>query len=179
MTSTNIITTRGVIGLLFNQVGVCEAQGLAEQCVQIGMMPTESQARDMAMATHSTNLPPFDIRYHLLFRLDSVHESLFEILGKEGLILQAGYQLILPTRLLFPSKAKKLYSDAIQVLESHYGTGAPMAVQGTEIMNYGNVDTIAYASLAKMGRTESVTQARWPSPWLVPVRCLHCAIPHP
>ena len=153
----NIITTRGVIGLLVNQVGVAKAKDFAEQCLQIAMIESHSPERNLAMSMLNSNLPSFEVQYHFIFKLDGECEALFEILGKEGLILQAGSQVVFPTKFLFPSKGKNKYRDAMQVLESHYGTGLPMVQQGVEIMNYGDATTVGYVSLVKMRRAQSLT----------------------
>ncbi|MCG2681028.1 MAG: hypothetical protein L6455_13855 [Kiritimatiellae bacterium] len=153
----NIITTRGVIGLLVNQVGIAKAKDFAEQCLQIAMVESHSPERNMAISTLNSNLPPFEVQYHFIFKLDGKHEALFEILGKDGFILQAGYQVVFPTMFIFPSKGENKYRDAMQVLENHYGTGLPMAQQDIEIMNYGNATTVSYVSLMKMKRAQSLT----------------------
>ena len=152
----NVITTRGVIGLLVNQVGVAKAEDFAEQCIQVGMTEHNSPERDDALSMCNSNLPSFEAQHHFNFKLDGKNEALFEILEKDGLILQAGYQVIFPPRFPFPSQATSKYHDAIQAMENHYGTGMPMTQPGVQIMNYGNAMTVGYAALMKQSLTARV-----------------------
>jgi len=153
----NIITTRGVIGLLVNQVHVATAEDFIEQCLQVGMTEHNSPERDDALSICNSNLPPFDAQHHLSFKLDGKEDAIFEILEKDGLILQAGYQAFFPRRFLLRSTASGKYHDAAQSLEGHYGTGMPMTQSGMQIMNYGNAETVGYAALMKIGRAQSLT----------------------
>jgi len=155
--SMNIITTHGVIGLLVNQVSVAQAEDFLEQCLQVGMTEHHSPERDEALSLCNSNLPSFDAQHHFIFKLDGNHEAVFEILEKDGLILQAGYQTFFPLRFLFASKAVGKYHDAIQSLESHYGTGTPIRQQNVDTMNFGNAETVGYAALMKVGRAHSLT----------------------
>ncbi|MFH0979981.1 MAG: hypothetical protein V2A79_00395 [Planctomycetota bacterium] len=153
----NVITTRGVFGLLVNQVSIAKAEDFAEQCLHIGMVEHHSPERDIVLSMFNSNLPPFEVRFHFAFKLDGEDEAVFEILEKEKLILQSGYQAIFSPRFLFSAKGNRRYRDAVQVLEAHYGTGVPMAQPGIEIMNYENAMTVSYASLIKMGKAQSLT----------------------
>lgn len=151
------ITTRGIIVLMVNQVGVATARDFADQCSQIGMVTRSSPERDLALSMSNNNLPPYERQFHFFLNLDGESETLFEILEKDGLILQAGYQCILPSRMILPSRAKRKYTEATQVLEHHYGTGLPMSQPSLQILNYGNAATVAYAAIQKTGKYESLT----------------------
>jgi hypothetical protein len=153
----NIITTRGIIGLLVNQVRVARAEDFAEQCVQVGMTEHISPERDEALSLCNSVLPPFDAQHHFVFKLDGKHEAVFEILGKDGVILQAGYQALFPSLFPFRSKANGKYNDAVQALEGHYGTGMPINQSGSKTMNFGNATTVGYAAIMKTGRAYSLT----------------------
>jgi hypothetical protein len=153
----NIITTRGVIGLLVNQVGVAKAKNFAEHCLQVGMAEHNSPERDDALSICNATLPSFEAQHHFSFKLDGKNEALFEILEKDGLILQAGYQAIFSPRFLFGSKALGKYHNAVRSLEAHYGTGTPIRQPNTETMNFGNLTTVGYAALIKTGRAYSLT----------------------
>jgi hypothetical protein len=127
------------------------ASDLARKCVDLGMRPVPYQ--DVGL---SSNLPPFEAGHHFRFNPDGNEESLFEILEKDSLVLQAGYQLALPTSLFF-SKAKKRHSQLKEIIETHYGAGLPMDVGGIEIINYGNDTTIAYLSRVTVAGTDAIT----------------------
>lgn len=146
-----MITTREIIGLLVRRVADTPAANLAKECADLGMRQVPYQ--DIGLAS---NLPPFEAGYHFRFNPDSKEEALFEILQKDGLVLQAGYQLALPASLFF-SKAKKRHRQLKESLEAHYGPGQPMSVGGIEIINYGNDITIAYISRAKVAATDAIT----------------------
>jgi hypothetical protein len=157
MSMNNTITTRGIIGLLVNQVSGAKAADFAEQCLQVGMEPYSSLERDAALSLCNSNLPPFDEQSHFSFELDDRHDAVFEILEKDEVILQAGYQVLIPSRLFFGSKAFGKYKDAIQALEDQFGTGMPMNQQDIQTMNFGNASAVAYAALIKTGRSHSLT----------------------
>lgn len=153
----NIITTHGIIGLLVNQVGVAQAENFSEQCIQVGMTEQISPERDEALSLCNSALPPFDAQHHFVFKLDGKHEAVFEILEKDGVILQAGYQALFPSLFPFRSKANGKYNDAVQALNGHYGTGMPINQSGSKTMNFGNAESVAYASLMKVGKAQSLT----------------------
>lgn len=146
-----MISTGEIIGLLVARVADILAADLVKECGDLGMRHVPYQ--DVGP---TSNLPPFEAGYHFRFNPDGKEEVLFEILEKDGLVLQAGYQLALPTSLLF-SKAKKRHRQLKEILETHYGVGQPMNVGGVEIINYGNATTIAYISKAKVAGTDAIT----------------------
>ena len=155
--STNVVTTRGIIGLMANQVSVAQVRDFAHQCLQVGMVRCESPERDLALRVSNSNLPPFDVRFHFSFKLDGRDEGVFEILGNEGVITQCGYQVAFPPRFLFFPNGKAKYRAAVEALEAHYGTGAPLAVGDIAMtMNYGNALSVAYVSLMTAGRNRSL-----------------------
>jgi len=146
-----MINTRQIVSLLVGRVADILASDLARECVDLGMRPVPYQ--DVGL---SSNLPPFEAGHHFRFNPDGNEETLFEILEKDSLVLQAGYQLVLPTSLFF-SKAKKRHSQLKGILENHYGIGLRMDVGGIEIVNYGNDTTIAYLSRVTVAGTDTIT----------------------
>ena len=140
-----MITSAEVIKLLVTGIADITASELLSECNKIGMRQVPYQ--DVGL---DSNLPPFDAGYHLRFNPDGKEEALFEILQKDGFVLQAGYQLVLP-------KAQNRYQQLKQILESHYGVGYPMDVGEMEIINYGNENTIAYLSHTKIAGNDAIT----------------------
>lgn len=146
-----MITTGEIIGLLVGRVADIPAADLVKECGDLGMQQAPYQ--DVGL---TSNLPPFEAGFHFRFNPDGKEEVLFEILEKDGLVLQAGYQLALPTSLFF-SKTKKRHLQLKEILETHYGVGQPMHVGGIDIINYGNDTTIAYISRAQVAGTDAIT----------------------
>lgn len=146
-----IITSDEVIKLLVTGIANITASELLSECKKIGMRQVPYQ--DVGL---DSNLPPFDEGYHLRFNPNGKEEALFEILQKDGFVLQAGYQLVLPTSLSF-SKASNRYQQLKQILESHYGVGYPMDVGGIESINFGNEKTITYLSKANIAGNVAIT----------------------
>ena len=135
-----MITPREIIGLLVGRVANTSAADLVKECADLGMRQVPYQEDGPAL-----NLPPFEAGYHFRFNPDGKEEALFQILEKDSLVLQAGYQLALPASFFF-SKTQKRYRQLKEILETHYGVGQPMCVGGIEIINYRNDQTIAYIS---------------------------------
>ena len=139
------ITSAQVIKLLITEVANTGASELLNECEKIGMRQIRYQNIGL-----DSNLPPFDTGYHLRFNPDGKEEALFEILQKDGFVLQAGYQLVL-------QRAQNRYQQLKQILESHYGVGYPMNVGEIELINYGNEKTIAYLSHTKISGNDVIT----------------------
>ncbi|MBS3955235.1 MAG: hypothetical protein KGZ88_19980 [Methylomicrobium sp.] len=139
------ITSAEVIKLLVTGVAKIGASELLNECKKIGMRQIPYQ--DIGI---DSNLPSFDTGYHLRFNPDGKEEALFEILQKDDFVLQAGYQLVL-------SRAQNRYQQFKQLLESHYRVSYPMNVEEIEIINYGNENTIAYLSHAKIAEKDVIT----------------------
>lgn len=146
-----MITTHEIIALLVSWVADKPAAELVSECRNLGMRQVPYQ--DVGLAS---NLPTFEAGYHFRFNPDGKEEALFEILEKDGLVLQAGYQLAIPSALLF-SKTKNRHRQLKEVLEAYYGVGYPMHAGGIEIINYGSDTTIAYLSKAKVAGTDAIT----------------------
>jgi hypothetical protein len=146
-----MITTQQIINLLADNVSHTLAVDLARKCVDLGMRQVPYQDVDLLSI-----LQPFEAGYHFRFNPDGKEEVLFEILEKDTLVLQAGYQIVLPTSLFF-SKGKKRHSQLKDVLAICYGVGLPMKVGGNEIINYGNERTIAYLSRAIVAGIDAIT----------------------
>ena len=146
-----MITIGEIIGLLVDRVADISAADHVKECGNLGMRQVPYQ--DVGMAS---NLPTFEAVYHLRFNPDGKEEALFEILEKDGLVLQAGYQIALMTSLFF-SKSKKRHRQLTEILETHYGVGSLMKVGGLDIINYGNDTTIAYISRAQVAGTDAIT----------------------
>jgi len=84
-----LITSDEIIKLLVTNVANMKANKFLIECKNKGMRQTPFKNLDL-----DGNLPPFDIGYHLKFNPDGKEEALFEILQKDGYVLQAGYQFI-------------------------------------------------------------------------------------
>lgn len=141
-----MITSAEVIKLLVTGIANIPASELLSECNKIGMRQVPYQD----VGGIDSILPPFDAGYHLRFNPDGKEEALFEILEKDGFVLQAGYQLGLP-------KAQNRYQQLKQIIESHYGGGYPMDVGEIEIINYGNENTVAYLSHTKIAGNDVIT----------------------
>jgi hypothetical protein len=146
-----MITTQKIISLLVSRIAHTRASDFARECIDLGMRQVPYQ--DVGL---TSNLPPFEAGYHFRFNPDGNEEALFEILEKNGFVLQSGYQIALSASLFF-SKGKERYRQIKDILETHYGLGQPMNVGAIEIMNYGNDTTIAYISRAKVAGTDAIT----------------------
>lgn len=140
-----IITSAEVIKLLVTGIANISASELLSECNKIGMRQVPYQ--DIGL---DSNLPPFDAGYHLRFIPDGKEEALFEILQKDGFVLQASYQLVL-------QKAQNSCQQLKQILESYYGVGYPMNLGEMEIINYGNENTVAYLSHIKIAGNDVIT----------------------
>lgn len=114
---------------MVGRVADTPAADLVKKCKDLGIRQVPYQ--DVGLAS---NLPPFEAGYHFRFNLDDKEEVLFEILEKDSLVLQAGYQLALPTSLFF-SKAKKRHRQLKETLEAYYGVGQAMNVGGPVCQN--------------------------------------------
>jgi hypothetical protein len=146
MTKQNAtITSAQVIKLLVSGIANISASELLNECRKIGMRQVPYQ--DIGL---NSNLPSFDTGYHLRFNPDGKEEALFEILQKDGFVLQAGYQLVLP-------RAQNRYQQLKQILESHYDVSYPMNVGEIEIINYRNETTIAYLSYTRITGNDVIT----------------------
>lgn len=146
-----MITSVEVIELLVSRIANITASELLSECMKLGMRQVPYQ--DIGL---DSNLPPFDTGYHLRFNPDGTEEALFEILQKDSLVLQAGYQLVLPIS-LSSSKTSNRYHQFKQILETHYGIGYPMDVGEIEIINFGSEETIAYLSKANVAGSVVIT----------------------
>jgi len=147
-----MITTQEIVGLMVSDLAEISASDLVKKCNDLGMKQVPYQ--DVGL---DSNLPPFEAGHHFRFNLDGKEEVLFEILEKDSLVLQTGYQLVLPAPLFF-SKAKKRHRQFEEILENYYGVGSVMKVGGIKITNYRNDTTIAYISRAKgAGYTDVIT----------------------
>jgi hypothetical protein len=146
-----MITTREIIRLLVERVAHITAADLVKECRGLGMRQVPYQ--DVGV---SSNLPSYEVGYHFRFNPDGKEDALFEILEKDGVVLQVGYQLALPASLFF-SKASKSHRQLRKILETHYGVGQRMSVGGIETNNYKNHGTIAYVSRIKVGGTDART----------------------
>jgi len=145
-----MITAQEIVGLLIGQVADITAVDLVKKCKDLGMRKVSYQ--DVGL---DSSLPPFESGYHFRFNLDDKEEVLFEILEKDSLVLQAGYQLTLPASLFF-SKAKKRHRQFKEILETYYGVGKAMNVGRFKIVNYGNDTTVAYISRVNVAGADAI-----------------------
>lgn len=146
-----MITHKEIIGLLVSCIYDTLAFDLVKKCEDLGMRAVPYQPVVM-----DSNLPAFERGYHFRFNPDGKEGALFEILEKDGLVLQAGYQLVFPSSLSF-IKVKKRYYYIKEILETHYGVGQPMNIAGAKSINYGNNTTIAYISRVKSAGRDAIT----------------------
>jgi len=147
-----MIASNEIISLLVTSVPHVRATELVDQCRKRGMLEVPYQAIGL-----DSTLPPFEKGYHFRFNPGIKAQALFEILQKDGLILQAGYQLVFQPALFFSYDRKK-HCELKAILEDHYGVGYPTEVgEGAEIINYGNDTTIAYISKVRVNRRDVIT----------------------
>jgi hypothetical protein len=135
--------TLDLVDLLIETVSTARASILVEKCHELGMTPQKYQPSPAV-----SNLPDFDVGHQFRFEADSSWAAGFDILEKDGMVLQAGFQIFYP-RAFFVSKSKKHYQAMIEQIERHYGPGVPMKVGGIMILNYGDTNTVCYISKAK------------------------------
>jgi hypothetical protein len=150
------ITSQAIIAMLIRQVPVAPAEEYAENCRLIGMREQRLQHRESALSVAGASLPTFDKFRHFVFILDDLEGVEFEILEREGMILQAGYQVHFRSS-MFSFRPKKFFERSVQVLESHYGPGIPMEQPSMHLFNYGDVSTVAYVSLSQTSFSKSLS----------------------
>jgi hypothetical protein len=146
-----LITTEEIIKLLINHVADMPATDFVKECIDIGMQQVPYQKVDQ-----DSNLPMFDKGYHFRFIPDNKGNALFEILEKDDLVLQAGYQIVFKADLFF-SKALKMYNQIREILETYYGEGQRMNIYRIKTINFRNDTTIAYLSKAKIAGVYAIT----------------------
>lgn len=135
--------TSDLIDLLIEVVPTVMASEFVQQCHDMGMTPQEYRP-----SPADSNLPDFDVGHQFRFETDGSWAAGFDVLEKEGRVLQAGFQIFFP-RSLFVSKCKKYYQPMVKRIEGHYGPGAPMDAGGVSILNYGDPETVCYISKAR------------------------------
>ncbi len=96
-----------------------------------------------------SSLPKFDKGYCFYFKTDENETSTLEILEKDEMILQAGFQIVYKSR-FFSKKFERHYRFLLELLESIYGSGYPIEVAYANIMNFDNDKTVCYLSKLKM-----------------------------
>ena len=140
-----------IIEILIKLVPTTPISEILQNCQRLGMVSQKYQHNPA-----DSSLPDYDNAYHFRFETNDSKTSLFEVLEKEGLILQAGFQILYPSSLLF-SKSKKHHEQMISQLEENYGEGVPMNAGGTQIINYGDSNNICYISKAKVSGGDIIT----------------------
>lgn len=145
-----MITTTELVDLLANSVADAGAEWLVHECSQLGMqeVPYQPVAPD-------SNLPSFDEGHHLRFSAAGGN-ALFEILERDGAVVQAGFQITFP-RSFFFSKAERHHRALKRALETHYGVGEPMDVGTVQIINFANESTVAYISRVSAAGVDAIT----------------------
>lgn len=133
-------STSDLIDLLIETVPTVMASELVQKCHNLAMTPQEYQP-----SPTDGNLPDFDAGRQFRFETDGSWAAGFDVLEKDGKILQAGFQIFFP-RTLFKPKAKKNFQAMVEHIEDHYGAGAPLNAGGTTILNYGDPHTVCYIS---------------------------------
>jgi hypothetical protein len=139
------ITSAQVIELLVTEIPDIGASDLLEKCKKMGMRQVPYQ--DFGF---DSTLPSIDAGYHLRFNPDGKEEALFEILQKDGFVLQAGFQITL-------RKAGDCVRRLAPILAFHYGEGYRTNVGNAELINYGDEKTIAYLSHSKLSGSDVIT----------------------
>lgn len=141
--SAKEMNTLDIVTMLINRVPFARTESLKRECIGMGM--SEQDYVNLGM---DQTLPEFDEGVHVIFESDDRQTAHVEILGRQGMVLQAGFQLIYrPT--LFQRKWKKQYDSLCRHLADHYGPGTPMAMSGVVIINYGDERSLAYISRSK------------------------------
>jgi len=144
-----MITPAQLLDLLANSVADAQANELVEECAQLGMREIPYQSAG------DSNLPPFDEGHHLRFSIAGGN-ALFELLEKDGAVVQAGFTMTFP-RSFFFSKAKKHHRQLREALVTRYGDGEPMDLGSTQIINFANERTVAYISKASAVSVDAIT----------------------
>lgn len=137
------LETLQLINLLIQAVPKMAASELVQKCHDLGMIPQPYQ-----QSPADSNLPEFDEGHQFRFETHGAAAAGFDILEKEGVILQAGFQIFF-RRAFFICKSKKYYNSMVAQLEQHYGSGSLMKTSGVTISNYGDPRTVCYISKAK------------------------------
>lgn len=145
------IDTSELITLLIRSVSTLPASELVRKCHDLGMTPQPYQA-----SAADGSLPDFDAGHQFRFETQDSMAAGFDVLEKEGAILQAGFQVFFP-RYLFVSHSGKHFGGMVNWIEQHYGRGQPMQAGGVTMLNYGNTQTVCYISKAKARGKELIT----------------------
>lgn len=120
----------------------CRALGFVElQYVNIGL---------------DEKLPDFDNGYMFEYKTDDKVTANLEVLEKDGMILQAGIQVIYPKSLLF-KRMPKHFEKVVTLADDFYGTGMLTKSDSMEIVNYGNEETVFYVSKVTVNRRDALT----------------------
>jgi hypothetical protein len=133
-----------------NSVADAKAEWLVQECSRLGMQEVPYQP-----VVADSNLRPFDEGHHLRFSVAGAN-ALFEILERDGAVVQAGFQITFP-RSVFFSKAKRHHLALRKALETHYGIGQPMDVGTAQIVNFANESTVAYISRVSAAGMDAIT----------------------
>lgn len=148
----NYIKLSSALTVLIESVTSISAKELLKRCRDLGM--NEQPYRDLG---YDSNLPDFDKGYFLNFKTDDNKIATFEILEKEDMILQAGFQIIYKSK-FFSLKLKKHYKNLLKLLERTYGIGFPSKVAYSELMNFEDDKIVCYLSKMKLpGGIKSLT----------------------
>ena len=143
--------TSELISVLIQSVPTLPASALVQQCHDWGMTPQPYQP-----SPADGNLPEFDAGHQFRFESRGSTAAGFDVLEKEGAILQAGFQIFFP-RGLFVSKSKMHLDNMVNLIEQHYGSGQPTQASGMTILNYGDSQTVCYISKAKVLGKDLIT----------------------
>lgn len=142
---------KDLIVMLLQTVPKVTARELAKECRDRGMT-----TRPYVAIPENSRLPPFEVGYHFRFETDNALVGEFEVLEKDEVVLQAGFQMYF-RKSLFRSKARNAYPPIVEHLEEHYGAGVPMNVQGTRTLNYGDALTVCYVAWATTPGMDVIT----------------------
>jgi len=140
-----------LINLLVQTVPNDTASTLVEKCQHLGMVEQlyHSPPDDI-------NLPPFERAYQFQFQAPEALGAGLEILEKETLILQAGFQLSFPRAFLM-SPAGKQFDQMASLLGGHFGAGQRTNIAGAKAIYYNSPSVVSYVSRAKMQDQDIVT----------------------
>lgn len=123
----------------------------SENCEKEGMIK-----KDFHRSIYDKNIPEYTNGYHLVLKTEYDFESLFEILGINGSLLQAGIQIYCK------EKNKYDYIDCIYDLfkklsDEYFGYGIKCEEFGIELYNYHDDNKVCYLSRSKIGKLITVT----------------------
>ncbi len=140
-----------IVKLLYTDILISKPETLAEKCRNLGMK--EDKFVDLNILG---TLPEFDNGFAFIYETDNKVNARLEIIDKDGIIMQAGIQIIYPIS-VFSSKSTKHFKYLTNKLNEIYGAAMPMDMPGTKILNYGNENSVCYISISTVNKKKCIT----------------------